>query len=143
MGGAFARGDGGDRKLYWPHPVQRDTLYRTTSAERRETSLIASPLSPVVETPVVKYQHAEKPVLAVIGGSGAEGSGLAVRWAKAGYRVLLGSRGIDKAVAKADELNALLGYSAIKGMANEDAAKQADIAILTVPYVAQLSTFEI
>ncbi|MBX3533451.1 MAG: 5-amino-6-(D-ribitylamino)uracil--L-tyrosine 4-hydroxyphenyl transferase CofH [Xanthobacteraceae bacterium] len=39
-------------------PVQRDTLYRTTSAERRETSLIASPLSPVVETPVVKYQHA-------------------------------------------------------------------------------------
>lgn len=82
----------------------------------------------------------EKPVLAVIGGSGAEGSGLAVRWAKAGYRVLLGSRGIEKAVAKADELNSLLGSVAIKGMVNEEAASQADIAILTVPYAAQLST---
>lgn len=82
----------------------------------------------------------EKPVLAVIGGSGAEGSGLAVRWAKSGYRVLLGSRGVEKAKLKADELNALLGKESIKGMLNEDAVSQADIAILTVPYAAQLPT---
>lgn len=82
----------------------------------------------------------EKPVIAVIGGSGAEGSGLALRWAKAGYRVLLGSRGADRAEAKAAELNALLGKDQVVGLANGDAASQADVAVLTVPYAAQLST---
>lgn len=84
----------------------------------------------------------EKPVLAVIGGSGAEGSGLALRWAQAGYRVLLGSRGVERAEAKAKELNALLGKDVIAGMINSEAAEKADIAILTVPYAAQLSTLK-
>lgn len=84
----------------------------------------------------------EKPVLAVIGGSGAEGSGLALRWAQAGYRVLLGSRGVERAEAKAKELNALLGKDVIAGMINSEAAEKADIAILTVPYSAQLITLK-
>lgn len=84
----------------------------------------------------------EKPVLAVIGGSGAEGSGLALRWAQAGYRVLLGSRGVERAEAKAKELNVLLGKDLIAGMINSQAAEKADISVLTVPYGAQLSTLK-
>jgi NADPH-dependent F420 reductase len=84
------------------------------------------------------------PVIAVIGGSGAEGSGLAVRWAKAGYRVLLGSRTAEKAAAAAAELNAKLGAKLgaerIEGLANPDAAARAEIVVLTVPYEAQLPT---
>lgn len=65
-----------------------------------------------------------------------------MRWAKAGYRVLLGSRGAERAEAKAAELNTLLGQDAIAGMVNGEAAAKADIAILTVPYAAQLSTLK-
>jgi len=80
------------------------------------------------------------PVIAVIGGSGAEGSGLAVRWAKAGYRVLIGSRTAERAAAAAETLNAKLGHARLEGLANPDAAAQADIVVLTVPYAAQLPT---
>src|SRR5277367_1645237 len=80
------------------------------------------------------------PVIAVVGGSGAEGSGLAVRWAQAGYRVLLGSRTIEKAAAAAAELNENLGEARIEGLANPDAASRADVVVLTVPYAAQLPT---
>ena len=79
-------------------------------------------------------------MIAVIGGSGAEGSGLAARWAKAGYRVLLGSRGLGRAMARAAELNALLGENRIEGLTNGAAAEAAEIVVLTVPYAAQLPT---
>jgi 8-hydroxy-5-deazaflavin:NADPH oxidoreductase len=82
----------------------------------------------------------ELPIIAVIGGSGAEGSGLALRWAHAGYRVLLGSRTAEKAVAAASALNAKLGDARIEGLANPDAAARGDIVVLTVPYEAQLPT---
>jgi NADPH-dependent F420 reductase len=82
----------------------------------------------------------ELPILAVIGGAGAEGSGLAVRWAKAGYRVLIGSRVAERAAGKAAELNALVGGSRLEGLANRDAAERAQIVVLTVPYAAQLPT---
>jgi NADPH-dependent F420 reductase len=80
------------------------------------------------------------PVIAVVGGSGAEGSGLALRWAHAGYRVLLGSRTVEKAQAAASALNAKLSAARIEGLANPDAAARADIVVLTVPYAAQLPT---
>ncbi len=80
------------------------------------------------------------PTLAVLGGTGAEGGGLAFRWAHAGYPVIVGSRTAEKAAAGAAELNALLGRDLIRGMDNLSAAKAADIAILTVPYAAQKST---
>src|SRR5258706_7630594 len=82
----------------------------------------------------------QKPVLAVIGGSGAEGSGLAVRWAKAGHKVLIGSRTADKAQAAADKLNGLLGGGAIEGLDNLTAATRAEVVVLTVPYAGQLAT---
>ena len=77
------------------------------------------------------------PVLGLIGGTGHEGKGLAKRWAKAGYPVLIGSRD----PAKAEELAVQIGRDA-KGMGNEDAARQCDIAVLTVPFAAQRPTLE-
>ena len=62
----------------------------------------------------------QKPAIAVIGGTGAEGSGLVVRWAHAGYPVIIGSRSDEKAAAVAAELSALLpaGHAPISGATN-------------------------
>jgi NADPH-dependent F420 reductase len=83
-----------------------------------------------------------KPSIAVIGGTGAEGSGLAVRWAAQGYPVILGSRSAEKAVTTAQELGALLppNSAQITGLSNGDAALAADIVVLSVPYAAQHDT---
>lgn len=81
--------------------------------------------------------------IAVLGGTGKEGKGLAYRWAKAGYRVLIGSRTEEKAITAASEIVQLLdGASSTVGMSNMDAAKQANIIVLTVPYAAHRATLE-
>lgn len=81
--------------------------------------------------------------LAVLGGTGKEGKGLAYRWANAGYRVIIGSRTPEKARAAAEELSGLLRSGAnISGAGNLEATQQADIAILTVPYAAHRDTLE-
>jgi NADPH-dependent F420 reductase len=81
--------------------------------------------------------------VALLGGTGKEGKGLAYRWAKAGYRVLIGSRSPEKAVAVATELlNKLESSAFIDGTSNIDAAAAADIVVLTVPYSAHSSTLE-
>jgi NADPH-dependent F420 reductase len=89
------------------------------------------------------------PVVAVLGGTGKEGGGLAFRWAQAGYRVLIGSRDAGRAQAGALELaealasaraaRALADQPAIRleGLAHRDAAAQADIVVLAVPFAAQ------
>lgn len=80
-----------------------------------------------------------KPVIAVIGGTGAEGSGLVVRWAAAGYPVIIGSRSAEKAQSVAGELAALLPADGaeIRGDSNAGAAAAADIVVLSVPYASQ------
>lgn len=81
--------------------------------------------------------------IAILGGTGKEGKGLAYRLSKAGYRVFIGSRSLEKAVAAASEINTLLaGASATLGTSNIEAAQQADIVILTVPYPAHRQTLE-
>ncbi len=81
--------------------------------------------------------------IAVLGGTGKEGKGLAYRWAKAGYRVLIGSRTPEKAIAAASEIVELLdGASSTVGMTNLEAAQQADIVVLTVPYAAHRDTLK-
>ncbi|MBT3339259.1 MAG: NADPH-dependent F420 reductase [Anaerolineae bacterium] len=80
--------------------------------------------------------------IAVLGGTGKEGKGLAYRWAKAGYRVIIGSRTSAKAEAAAADLNAMLGDNVVEGSENPDAAKSADILVLTVPYSAHEATLE-
>lgn len=82
----------------------------------------------------------DKPTLAVLGGTGAEGGGLAFRWAHAGYPVIVGSRSAEKAQDGAAELNKLLGKDLVRGMDNLSAAKEAQIVIVTVPYSAQKPT---
>jgi 8-hydroxy-5-deazaflavin:NADPH oxidoreductase len=73
--------------------------------------------------------------IAVLGGTGKEGKGLAYRWAKAGYQVLIGSRYSEKAVTTASEIMELLeGESSVVGTTNQEAAEQADIVVITVPY---------
>ena len=81
--------------------------------------------------------------IAVLGGTGKEGKGLAYRWAKAGYHVLIGSRTEEKAIAAAKEVSEMLGEGAsVSGMNNPQAAKEANIIVLTVPYAAHRDTLE-
>lgn len=81
--------------------------------------------------------------IAVLGGTGKQGKGLAYRWARAGYRVIIGSRSSERAVHTASEIMELLeGSSSVVGTTNLEAAQQADIAVLTVPYAAHRETLE-
>lgn len=85
---------------------------------------------------------AGRKTIAVLGGTGAEGSGLAFRWAHSGFDVIIGSRTSQKAERVAGELNAELGRDLIRGMENVEAARQAEIVVLTVPYSAHGPTVE-
>jgi hypothetical protein len=76
------------------------------------------------------------PTIAVLGGTGAEGSGLAFRWGHAGHRVVIGSRSADKAA----DVARTLGAPNVTGASNLAAARMCEIAVLTVPYAAQLTT---
>ena len=81
--------------------------------------------------------------VAVLGGTGKEGKGLAYRWAKAGYQVLIGSRTPEKAILTAAEIIEMLeGMGSVVGMSNEEAARQANIVVLAVPYEAHRNTLE-
>ncbi len=81
--------------------------------------------------------------IAVLGGTGKEGKGLAYRWAKAGYKVLIGSRSSERAVTAASEIIQLLeGSSSVVGTSNLEAAQLAEIVVLTVPYAAHRQTLE-
>ncbi len=74
--------------------------------------------------------------IAILGGTGELGPGLALRWAYAGHRVLIGSRQAEKAQGVAAELNKELGKDLIQGLENTAAAKQAEICVLTVDAAA-------
>jgi NADPH-dependent F420 reductase len=76
----------------------------------------------------------QSPVLAVIGGTGKEGNALAARFARAGVRVLIGSRDALRAENAARELNSRLGIATVEGYSNRDAAARAEIVLLSVPY---------
>lgn len=81
--------------------------------------------------------------IAVLGGTGKEGKGLAYRWAMAGYKVLIGSRMPEKAVKAASEIMEMLeGSSSLVGTSNREAAELADIVVLSVPYAAHRETLE-
>lgn len=80
--------------------------------------------------------------IAVLGGTGNEGPSLAMRWAKAGHRIIIGSRKADKAQRIAQELNEKLGEDLITGLENPEAARACELAVLTVPYFAQNALLE-
>lgn len=88
------------------------------------------------------------PVLAILGGTGDLGTGLARRWAQAGYQVIIGSRTQEKAeaaVADLQEVMAERGVSqvSVQAMENLAAAQAADIITLTVPFSHQSGTLEL
>lgn len=88
------------------------------------------------------------PVLAILGGTGDLGTGLARRWAQAGYRVIIGSRTQEKAEAAAADLREVMAERGVtevgvEAMENLAAASAAEIVTLTVPFSHQASTLEL
>jgi NADPH-dependent F420 reductase len=83
-----------------------------------------------------------KPALAIIGGTGALGSGLARRWVAAGYSVIIGSRSADKAQAAARALAAAARGAAPRGASNAEAAAAADVILLAVPWASHGAILE-
>jgi NADPH-dependent F420 reductase len=82
-----------------------------------------------------------KTTIAVLGGTGKEGGGLALRWAHAGHPVIIGSRTEERAEEAAAAMRETLGAGAnVRGLANIDAATAADLVVLSVPFAAQRST---
>lgn len=80
--------------------------------------------------------------IGIIGGTGEEGRGLALRFAKAGAQVTIGSRTIEKAEEAAAELNRLLGANTVKAATNQDATRDAEFVLLTVPFTHAAATLE-
>jgi NADPH-dependent F420 reductase len=81
--------------------------------------------------------------IAVVGGTGKEGRGLALRWAHAGHQVTIGSRDAERARAKAEELSRSADPATavmIEGGDNAWAVRQSEVAVLTVPYAAHEAT---
>lgn len=77
--------------------------------------------------------------IAILGGTGKEGKGLAFRWVTAGYEVIIGSRVIEKAQNAVNELKQIIDPKKrylLKGSTNDAAAEEADIIVLTVPFEA-------
>lgn len=82
------------------------------------------------------------PNVAILGGTGKEGSGLALRWARAGYPLIIGSRQAERAAQAAKELTEKVPAAHVRGVDNTQAARAGDIVVLTVPHAAQMSTLE-
>jgi 8-hydroxy-5-deazaflavin:NADPH oxidoreductase len=80
--------------------------------------------------------------IGLIGGTGEEGRGLALRWAMAGAKVTIGSRTLERARAAAGELNALLGTDSIGYALNNEAVSDSEFVLLTVPFQHAASTLE-
>jgi NADPH-dependent F420 reductase len=80
--------------------------------------------------------------IAIVGGTGPEGSGLALRWARAGQNVIIGSRDAERARAKAAEIAKQTASTKVSGAANAEAVAAADVVVLTVPFPAQADTIK-
>ena len=79
--------------------------------------------------------------IAIIGGTGDLGSGLALRWARAGHQVVIGSRDSDRAAAKAAEFSERAGVK-MTGAVNGEAAAEGEIVVMTVPFASHAATLE-
>ena len=106
-------------------------------------------------------QQQDRPLIGIVGGTGDVGLGLARRWARAGYSVIIGSRRADSAAAAASALNQAAqteGWArpgakataeaeakespAVRGLDNSAAAQRAELLVLTVPFAAQSATLK-
>ena len=73
----------------------------------------------------------------IVGGTGALGAGLALRWAEAGRPIAIGSRSAERAEEAAAKLREAVPGAAVEGLLNEEAARRGEIVFLTVPFRAQ------
>ena len=80
--------------------------------------------------------------IAILGGTGDLGTGLAIRWSKVGYKIVIGSRTLTKAQAAVADLEKISPTTPAAAMENADAAAEGDIVVLTVPAEHQISTLE-
>ncbi|MBO8181040.1 MAG: NADPH-dependent F420 reductase [Archaeoglobus sp.] len=80
--------------------------------------------------------------IALLGGTGNLGEGLALRFAKLGHEIIIGSRKIEKAKQLASEYLEKVSKASITGMQNEDAAKECDMAVFTIPWEFAFDTAE-
>jgi len=85
---------------------------------------------------------AKRETIAILGGTGYLGTGLAIRWSKAGNRIIIGSRTLEKAENAVANLLKISPETPADAMVNADAAAAGDIVVLTVPAEHQLSTLE-
>ena len=81
--------------------------------------------------------------IAIVGGSGALGAGLAKRWAKKGHNIIIGSSDQQKAAEAASRLNKEAGVENISGLENKRASEEAEIIVLTVPFSNHMSTLSL
>jgi NADPH-dependent F420 reductase len=77
--------------------------------------------------------------IAILGGTGHEGAGLALRWLKAGHAIFIGSRDAGRAQAKAQELHERVAGK-VSGMTNVEAARAGEMVVLAVPYAGLAKT---
>jgi hypothetical protein len=80
--------------------------------------------------------------IAILGGTGDLGGGLARQWSRAGYKIMIGSRTVEKGEAAAKDLLDEFPDLNVTGHENLEAARAADLVVLTVPFEHQLSTLE-
>jgi 8-hydroxy-5-deazaflavin:NADPH oxidoreductase len=80
---------------------------------------------------------ADLPTIPIVGGTGALGVGLALRWARAGVPIAIGSRSAERAGEAAARLREAAPGAQVEGLLNEEAARRAEIVFLTVPFRAQ------
>jgi NADPH-dependent F420 reductase len=78
--------------------------------------------------------------IAIVGGTGDQGMGLARRWGRGGFDVIIGSRVEERAKATAAELTSAIAGGRFDGKANGEAAAGAEIVVVTVPFAAQVAT---
>ena len=72
-------------------------------------------------------------IVAILGGTGQEGTGLGLRWARAGHQILIGSRSEERAAERARELGRLVPGARLEGRSNEAAARDGELVVVTVP----------
>ncbi len=80
--------------------------------------------------------------IAILGGTGDQGLGLALRFARAGRPVVIGSRKLDRAVTAAEEVSGAVPEADVVGLENADATRRAPIVILSVPFEHTASTLK-
>jgi hypothetical protein len=83
-----------------------------------------------------------KETIAILGGTGDLGTGLAIRWSKVGHKIVIGSRTLEKAQAAVEALQQISPETPAEAMENGEAAKAGDIVVLTVPAEHQESTLK-